>query len=223
MVDKPVGISSFEIIRQLRNKLGIKKIGHAGTLDPLASGLLIVLIGGVTKQQARFMKLDKVYEAEITLGAVSTTDDAEGDIQVVSSQETVDRRPTQSEVEKVLKSFVGEIKQLPPRFSALKIKGQRAYKLARAGQAVNLSPRTVRIHSLKLVTYDWPKLRIVTLVSSGTYIRSLARDIGAKLGTGAYLSGLRRTAIGDYKIDSAIKLDKSTRPQIEAAIQLSKN
>ncbi len=201
LIDKPVGISSFDCVRELRRVTGERKIGHAGTLDPLASGLMIMLFGAATKRAAEFSKLDKTYVAEITLGETSTTDDNEGEKTAVSTAQ-----PTKKEIEQALYSFVGRITQTPPQFSAIKVGGRRAYKSARAGQDVTIEPREVTIHSAKLLGYIYPKVRFVVRVSSGTYIRSLARDLGEKLSAGAYLSGLVRTSIGDIKLESAAAL-----------------
>lgn len=212
LVDKPVGISSFGVVAKVRgiwrNELreqgvSIKKakIGHTGTLDPMASGLMILVLGSYTKRAQEFSKLDKVYEAELTLGSNSTTDDLEGELAAVS-----DRQPTADEVKQVAVSLVGEIEQVPPIYSAIKIDGQRAYKLARKGHEVAMQPRQVTIFSIDNLEYDYPRLRFTVHVSSGTYIRSLARDIGKKLNTGAYLSALRRTKVGEFELDSSLKL-----------------
>lgn len=195
LVDKPVGISSFGVVAQVRRRLsqsaGRKvKVGHTGTLDPMATGLLILVIGSYTKRAGEFSKLDKVYEAELTLGATSTTGDREGEISPKSSQ-----RPAKDEIMKVLSRFTGEIKQVPPAYSAVKVAGQRAYKLARAGKQVQIEPRAVQIYSINNVKYSYPQLSFSVHVSSGTYIRSLAEDIGRDLGTGAYLSALRRPGL----------------------------
>lgn len=206
LVDKPSGITSFDVIRQLRRKTGIKKVGHAGTLDPLASGLMILLIGRATKQADRFLKLDKSYRATIQLGATSDTGDAEGSITKVD-----DRQPEIMEVKKVLAGFKGEITQIPPQYSAIKIGGVAAYKRARQGESVNMPSRQVTIHSLDLDEYSYPSLMITTSVSSGTYIRTLAEDIGVKLGTGGHITALRRLTIGEYGIDQALSLKELDR------------
>lgn len=177
------------------------KVGHAGTLDPFATGLLIILIGNATKKAGEFLKLDKVYEAEIILGKTSTTGDPEGDLTTTDLPPETSWR--QTEVEEVLGRFVGEIRQRPPIFSAIKINGQRAYKLARDGKEVEIPERTVTIHSLELLEYSYPSLKIRTHVGSGTYIRSLAVDIGEALGTGAYCKELRRTKIADWSVSEA--------------------
>jgi tRNA pseudouridine55 synthase len=215
LVDKPTGWTSHDVVAKIRNILkkeaGHKvKVGHTGTLDPFATGLLIIVVGSYTKRAAEFSKLDKTYEAELILGSTSTTGDPEGEISKKSEDE-----PTEVEVKKILKSFVGEIEQVPHAFSAMKVNGQRAYKLARAGKEVTLESRKVTIYSIENVEYSYPKLKFTTKVSSGTYIRSLAEDIGEKLGTGAYLSALRRTKVGDWKVEGSqlvpdIVIDKLT-------------
>lgn len=178
------------------------KVGHTGTLDPFATGLMILVVGKECKNAGSYSKLDKVYEASIFLGATSSTGDPEGDMTVVS-----DRQPTREEVDSVCRQFVGEITQTPPIFSAIKINGQRAYKLARAGEEVEIPSRQVAIHSLEIISYEYPCLKIRTHVSSGTYIRSLAADIGQALGVGAYVSELRRTKIADYDVTDAEKIE----------------
>lgn len=201
LIDKPVGITSFDVIRRLRRQIGLRKIGHAGTLDPLASGLMLMLIGTATKQASHLIKLDKYYLAELTLGVVSSTGDAEGDKTTVSAN-----RPTEAQLGAVLNRFTGEITQTPPIYSAIKVAGREAYKYARAGQAVELPSRQVTVSELALIDYDYPRVALGAAVSSGTYIRSLANDIGGVLGTGAYLSSLRRTVVGPYRLDEARSL-----------------
>ncbi len=214
LVDKPKGWTSFDIVGKIRSQLrhitGQKvKVGHAGTLDPLASGLLIVLIGGATKRQDSFMKLDKVYEVEAILGQTSTTADEEGDKTQVSS-----KKPSKSALQAALEAFVGDIQQVPPIYSAIKVNGQRAYKLARSGQEVTLNPRAVTIYSLELTSYDYPQVAFTAKVSSGTYIRSLVSDLGKALGTGAYMSNLRRTQIGDYQLKDAVNIENIDLDQL---------
>ena len=205
IVDKPLGITSFDVIRRLRQITGVRKIGHTGTLDPLATGVMILLFGDATKQAATYSKLDKSYNAEVTLGATSSTGDAEGEKTEVGSQ-----RPEVREIEAVIKSFVGQITQTPPVHSAIKIDGQEAYKRARRGETVEMPSRMVTIHSLKLVDYTYPTIKLTADVSSGTYIRTLAEDIGEKLGTGAYLSQLRRTKVGEFGLDRAMRIESDT-------------
>ncbi len=211
LVDKPEGLSSFDIIRRLRQTTGFKKIGHAGTLDPLATGLMLMLFGPTCKKASEFSGLDKTYVAEITLGANSTTGDREGEKVVVS-----DAQPTREQIESVVKQFIGQITQTPSQYSAIKINGTEAYKLARAGKTVDMPSRQVVVHSITIDNYDYPIIQVTANVSSGTYIRSLAEDIGAVLGAGAYLSALRRTTIGAFDLDQAHQLDQVTRQTIEA-------
>ena len=215
LIDKPKGWTSFDVVAKIRGQLkretGLKKpkVGHTGTLDPLATGLLIIVTGSYCKRASEFSKLDKVYEAELILGQTSSTDDDEGE-----KFKKSDHQPSLEEVQTVLNTFVGEQMQLPPAFSAIKIDGKRAYKLAREGKEVIIEPRPVKIYELHGVTYDYPKVSLTVNVSSGTYIRSLARDIGEKLGTGAFLSGLRRTSVGDYKIKDAIAIEAFSSAKI---------
>lgn len=207
LIDKPADMSSFGVVARVRRKLrdreGKKvKVGHTGTLDPFATGLLILLAGHATKQSNDFLKKDKEYEATVYLGKTSTTGDIEGEITDVS-----DKIPTLDEVKAACEKFVGEINQTIPIFSAVKINGERAYKLARKGKEVEMPTRKVTIYSLEIIDYTYPELKIRTHVSSGTYIRTLGEDIGKELGTGAYLTALRRTKIADYSVNDALKLD----------------
>ena len=226
LVDKPAGISSFGAVAKVRKKLrdefGKKvKVGHTGTLDPFATGLLILLSGKMTKKSNEFLKLDKEYVAELKLGYTSTTGDPEGEIQEYFSlgdrrgccraiaaepreDGREDRDPKQNILESTLRSFIGKITQTPPKFSAIKINGERAYKLARAGKDFTVPSREVTIYNIEVLEYNYPMLKIRCEVSSGTYIRTLAEDIGKKLGTGAYLTSLRRTKIGNYDVKDAI-------------------
>lgn len=199
-VDKPSGMSSFGAVARVRRILSQQeghkiKVGHTGTLDPFATGLLILLAGKATKKAPELTKKDKVYEATIRLGETSTTGDPEGEIAKTNA-----KLPTSGEIKKVLEQFTGKIEQRPPAFSAIKINGQRAYKLARAGKDFEVPTRTVEIYELEMLSYNEPELKIRTHVSSGTYIRALAEDIGKALGCGAYCSELRRTKIADYDI-----------------------
>ncbi len=204
LVDKPAGISSFgavaKVRRQLTEKFGHKvKVGHTGTLDPFATGLLILLSGKMTKKSNEFLKLDKVYEATLKLGYISTTGDPEGEISKVN-----DAIPDTSQIQKTLQSFIGKTKQTPPKFSAIKINGERAYKLARKDIDFKIPSREIEIFSIEILNYRYPELAIRCHVSSGTYIRTLAEDIGKKLDTGAYLTALRRTKISSYDVKDAI-------------------
>ena len=237
LIDKPAGMTSFGVVARLRRVLSAQagkkvKVGHTGTLDPFATGLMIIVTGKACKDAMRYTKLDKVYEAAIRLGQTSTTGDPEGEISAYDgtiggagevSSKTAARRtkestqtsdysakrlaaPPLTQVQAVLAQFTGEIKQRPPIFSAIKVNGQRAYKLARDGKEVEIPKRTVQIYALDLLSYNYPELVIRAHVSSGTYIRSLAVDIGAALGTGAYCRQLRRTRIADYDVAAAQQL-----------------
>lgn len=207
LIDKPAGLSSFGVVARVRRRLSMEagkkvKVGHTGTLDPFATGLLILLANKATKLSNQFLKLDKWYEATICLGKTSTTGDPEGEI----TDQHVEAIPTAEEVKTVVSKFVGKITQTVPVFSAVKINGQRAYQLARRGEAVSMPTRQIEIYAIEILSYNYPELVIRTHVSSGTYIRTLGEDIGKALGVGAYLTALRRTQIGDYQIKNAVKL-----------------
>ena len=210
LVDKPTGISSFGVVARVRRYLtkqaGRKiKVGHCGTLDPFATGLLILVSGKNTKRAGEFSGLDKEYEATIYLGARSSTGDPEGEIEQVS-----DRQPSLSEIKKVISEFVGKVTQTPPVFSAIKINGRRAYQLARQGREIDMPSRQVTIYDINIESYIYPYLIIKTKVSSGTYIRSLAQDIGEALGVGAYTTQLRRLSVGEYSVSEAKSLENFT-------------
>jgi tRNA pseudouridine55 synthase len=203
LVDKPAGMTSFGVVARVRRVLSQQagkkaKVGHTGTLDPFATGLMILVVGKECKNAERYSKLDKTYEATFILGQTSSTGDPEGEVTNIS-----DRRPAREEIEKTLAAFTGNIEQRPPAFSAIKINGQRAYKLARKGEEVEIPKRLVTIHSLELLAYSYPELTVRAYVSSGTYIRSLAEDIGAALQTGAYCTRLRRMSIDGWDIKEA--------------------
>jgi tRNA pseudouridine55 synthase len=213
LVDKPQGWTSFDVVAKIRGQIRAEyrargekptkrqqKVGHAGTLDPFATGLLVVLLGDATKKADEFLKLDKVYEATIRLGQTSTTGDPEGELTDVSSLE-----PSLADIEQVIAKFIGKITQTPPKFSAIKVNGQRAYKLAHKGLDVEIPSRQVVIYSIEILESTYPELRIRTHVGSGTYIRTLAEDIGNELHTGAYCSQLRRTRVGRWSIDDIVK------------------
>lgn len=201
---KPSGPSSHDIVAKIRKITGIKKVGHAGTLDPFAEGLLIVLIGSATKLQFKFMNMDKTYVATLKLGAISDTYDKTGRIKKTKGTKGITKRKLKG----VLRDFIGEIKQTPPAYSAIKIKGKKAYELARRGEKVRLKSRKVKIYNIKVLDYKYPRLKIEVRCGKGTYIRSLANDIGQKLSTGAYLEKLIRAEIGDFNIKNSVKLDK---------------
>jgi len=232
LFDKPAGISSFGVVAKVRHELtkraGHKvKVGHTGTLDPFATGLMILLSGKATKRSNEFLKKDKVYEATICLGKVSSTGDPEGEITPYDQLGTDDSgddgfgdtfsafndavfmsRPSYDEVEAAVERFVGIINQKVPQYSAVKIDGQRAYKLARAGKDFETPTRQVTIYDIKILSYEWPELKIRCHVSSGTYIRTLGEDIGEKLGVGGYLTQLRRIKIDKYDVRDAMTLEE---------------
>jgi tRNA pseudouridine55 synthase len=279
LIDKPTGWTSHDVVAKIRGILAAElrrknnelrdshnsrfithnsprtRVGHTGTLDPAASGLLVLVLGKYTKRAGEFSKLDKIYETEVVLGKTSTTGDSEGEItpfvphhppawqsqasddapgtlrrpnlrssvnvssntppsgarSVLASHSSTNgfsvHVPSEEEVKQVLSTFMGEIQQTPPAFSAIKVNGQRAYKLARAGKEVKLEPRKVTIYEISGIKYKYPKLSFTATVSSGTYIRSLAEDIGAKLDTGAYMSALRRTQVGQFDIKDVQSLE----------------
>ena len=221
LIDKPTNITSFGVVARIRRVISDLnrerslaqgqslaqipkriKVGHAGTLDPFASGLLIVLVGKATKCANSLLKLDKTYEATICLGQRSTTGDPEGEITATPQVAP----PTPEEVMRVCAGFTGVIKQRVPQFSAVKIKGRRAYELARKGIEIEMPTREVEIYELKVLDYRWPELKIRCKVSSGTYIRALGEDVGEDLGVGGYLTTLRRTEVGEYNIAQAYSL-----------------
>ena len=205
LIDKPAGLSSFGVVARVRSRLKAEfghkvKVGHTGTLDPFATGLLILLSGKMTKRSNDFLKLDKIYEATLRLGYTFTTGDPEGEITPSNPREYY---PSLGEITSVISNFIGRTTQTPPRYSAIKINGQRAYKLARKNQDFEIPSRTIEIYSIEIQDYLYPELKIKVHCSSGTYIRTLAEDIGKALGTGAYCTALRRTKIGDFDIKDA--------------------
>ncbi|MFH1426100.1 MAG: tRNA pseudouridine(55) synthase TruB [Candidatus Kerfeldbacteria bacterium] len=211
LIDKPKGMTSHDVVNIIRRQEDERRVGHAGTLDPLATGLLIVLVGrDATKRQSEFMGLPKVYEADLTFGSVSDTYDAEGPITPSATAEQL-AQLDESTIQGVLQQFIGQIKQQPPKHSAIKIGGRPMYKKARAGtlQQEDVPERTVQIDSIEILSFSSaangkpPTAQLRVRCQKGTYIRSLAHDIGQALGTGAYLSELRRTAIGEYSVDDA--------------------
>lgn len=219
LVDKPFRLSSTSIVRVVKRRIangligtgggGVRaKVGHAGTLDPLASGLLILLVGKTTKMCDALMADEKDYTAEIDLSVLSPTDDLEA----ATTPVPVERIPTRDEINAVALTFIGAIEQTPPAHSAIKIGGKPAYKLARKGKDPGLKPRPVFIRSLEVLSYEWPLVRLQITCGKGTYIRSLARDFGKALGIGGCLTALRRTRIGDFHVDNAWKLDDVPDP-----------
>lgn len=208
-LDKPYGWTSFDVVKRIRGKLnyrlGIKKlkVGHAGTLDPLATGVLIVCTGKMTKQIDELQAHVKEYVAEVTLGATTPSFDLETPIDATYPTEHI----TRELVEQVLQSqFVGSIKQVPPSYSACKVDGHRAYKMARKGQEVEIKAKELVIDEIELLSCELPKIEIRVVCSKGTYIRALARDIGQALGSGAHLTALRRTRVGNVRVDDCLQV-----------------
>lgn len=206
LINKPLEWTSFDVVNKLRGKLKIKKIGHAGTLDPLATGLLIICTGKMTKQIESFMGLEKEYTGTFVVGQTTPSHDLETEL-----SEKKDISGIRAEdVAAVIKSFTGLISQVPPVHSAIKVGGKRAYKFARKGKEVQLTPREIEIREFEITDLDLPKIQFRVVCTKGTYIRSLARDIGEALGVGAYLSQLCRTRIGEYKLENALTIDEVT-------------
>lgn len=210
LINKPPGPTSHDIVDLVRKLTGEKRVGHAGTLDPFAEGLLIVLVGRqATRRQSEFLTLPKVYKATIRLGATTDTYDRTGTI----TNLYYGLWPSEKKIKAVVESFRGSFLQTPPAYSAVKIKGRKAYQLARQGKEVKLKSRQVTIYEIEMLNYKPPLITILIKVSAGTYIRSLAADIGEKLGTGAFLEKLVRTRIGDFKLKDALlvrRLDLKT-------------
>jgi len=205
VVDKPLGWTSADVCRFIRSRTGGAKVGHAGTLDPLATGVLVVCLGTETKRIDEIMAGRKRYSALVDLAHFSTTDDAEGE----RTEVPVAAPPTLERVRQACAGFVGSISQRPPAFSAIKVGGERSYRLARKGAAEELPARTVEIDSILVTAYDWPRLELEVVCGKGTYIRSLARDLGHDLATGGMLEGLRRTAVGPFTLQDAVSPDEA--------------
>lgn len=204
IIDKPSGVTSFDVVQKIRHKFRIKRVGHCGTLDPLATGLLVVLLGKDTKLFSKFSAFDKVYKATLELGVSTSTGDCHGE--VVNRCEV--NNITIPEIKNVFESFMGEIIQVPPMFSALKYHGKKLYELARQGIEVPRNNRLVKIYDLKIYDFHLPCVDFYVHCSKGTYIRTLAQDIGIKLGCGACIIKIRRTSLGPFSINEAITLDR---------------
>ncbi len=202
VVDKPVGLTSHDVVQIIRRGTGIRRAGHTGTLDPRASGVLVVLIGPAVRLSEYVSASDKRYQATIHLGSSTDTYDSEG--RVTSSASLVN--VSEDKFEDILQQFVGEIEQVPPPYSAVKVQGRKAYEIAREGEEVSLEPRTIQVYSLDLLEWDPPEVVIDVFCSSGTYVRSLANDLGNALGVGAHLVGLRRTKSGRFTLRDAVTL-----------------
>lgn len=214
VIDKPLGLSSMQVCAIVRGKLKAGgapkrvKVGHGGTLDPLASGVLVVLMGKATKRCDQVMVGVKEYETTIDLSRLSSTDDLEGEMEEVP----VATVPTIEDVRSACVKWTGDMMQAPPAYSAIKVNGQRAYALARRGEQVELEARPIRIVEIEVLSYEWPMLVIRVVCGKGTYIRSLGRDIGAEMGVGGVLTALRRTRVGRFSIDDALTLEQLPDP-----------
>jgi len=204
LVDKPTDHTSHDVIARLRGILKMRRIGHAGTLDPMATGVLVVLLGKATKASQYLMSLDKEYSGTITLGSVTNTQDAEGEV--------LETRPvpplSEEDVKTFMKGFVGDQYQLPPMFSAIKIDGVPLYKQARKGEEVEREPRFIRVSSFELTRFASPEIDFVLRCTKGTYVRTVAHDLGQKIGCGAHLSALRRTATGKFTAEQCLTLEQ---------------
>ena len=201
LVDKPTGPTSHKVVSIVRRETGVRKVGHAGTLDPRASGVLILCMGSATRLSEYLSTASKRYEAVIRFGASTKTYDAEGDAVRITGAV-----PTEEDIKEILPEFTGKIEQVPPPYSAIKIKGKKAYELARAGKEFDLAARDVTIYQMALLEYRPPDLVLEIECSAGTYIRSLAHDLGEQLGTGAHLANLRRTKVGHFTIEDCVSL-----------------
>jgi len=207
LIDKPVGLTSHDVVDYIRRRYILKKVGHGGTLDPLASGLLIIMLNRATKLSQKIIALDKEYIAEMTLGFSTTTGDLGGQV-VEKAKDDGYLKLAKYQIEQVFQKFVGEIEQIPPMYSAVKYKGVRLYKLARKGIEVPRDPRRVKVYNLVIEDIDLPRVKFKIRCSRGLYIRQLCIDIGRELGYPAHLSQMVRTTIGKFSLDSAHKLDK---------------
>jgi tRNA pseudouridine55 synthase len=202
VVDKPIGLTSHDVVQIIRRGTGIRRAGHTGTLDPRASGVLVVLIGPAVRLSEYVSASDKRYQATIHLGSATDTYDAEGVVTRSASVEDI----SEEKFMEILETFVGEIEQVPPPYSAVKVKGRKAYEMARQGEEVDLEPRTIQVYSLDVLEWAPPEVVIDVYCSSGTYVRSLAHDLGKSLGTGAHLIGLRRTKSGRFTLRDAVPM-----------------
>ncbi len=220
LIDKPLNWTSFDVVRKIRNTIRIKKVGHAGTLDPLASGLLIVCTGKFTKKINEYMGMEKEYTGTFTLGATTPTYDLESEPEDIKNISTL----TAEQLQQATLPFTGTIQQVPPIHSAIKQNGRPVYLMARQGIDVKLEPRTITIKSFEITAIEWPLVHFKVVCSTGTYIRSLAHDYGQQLGCGAYLSSLRRTRIGVFEAANAFSMENFVKEAMEdgqeAAAQL---
>jgi len=211
LVNKPAGFTSHDIVNLVRKKFGFRKVGHAGTLDPMATGLLVILIGGYTKRSQDFSRFDKEYRATLRLGISTDTGDAEG--RVLAEK---DPGPLSAgEIDRAMEAFRGRLFQLPPMYSAKKVRGKKLYNLARKGAVIDRKPAEIFIKELRVLDFSPPNVTIYVACSKGTYIRQLAHDMGVALGCGAHLAGLHRTRVGPYRVKEAVSFDRLFRRDTE--------
>ncbi len=203
LIDKPLKWTSFDVVKKIKGTYQLKKVGHAGTLDPLATGLLIICSGKMTKQIESYMGLEKEYNGTMVIGKTTPSIDLETAFDSENSWQHI----TPGVCHEIAGNFIGEIMQVPPIYSAIKIDGKRAYEYARKGNKAKIHPRLVFIDTFEFLKINLPKIEFRVICSKGTYIRSLVSDFGKKLNTGAYLSDLRRTRIGEYNVNDAMKID----------------
>tara|TARA_B110000037_G_scaffold187068_1_gene217426 strand:+ start:379 stop:1101 length:723 start_codon:yes stop_codon:yes gene_type:complete len=203
LIDKPSGMTSHDVVDKVRRKLKMKRIGHAGTLDPAATGLLIILVGKATKLSQYLMSLGKVYSGTIKLGETTNTQDADGEVMMTRPVPELD----EAKVKEFLDSFIGDQYQIPPMFSAIKINGQPLYKMARQGKEVEREPRFIRVSSYELTRFEAPEVDFVMKCTKGTYVRTLAHDLGEKIGCGGHLCALRRDASDQFDVKNAVTLE----------------
>ncbi|MCA9405977.1 MAG: tRNA pseudouridine(55) synthase TruB [Candidatus Omnitrophica bacterium] len=212
VINKPDGMTSHDVVAKMRKKFNIKKVGHAGTLDPLATGVLVILLGKATKLFDEFIAFDKAYRATMILGTITDTADTEGTI--------VKQRPyhdvSKKDLEKVFPDFTGDLEQIPPMYSAVKHKGKKLYELARQGITVEREPRPVTIHQLKILNVNFPEVEFYMECSKGTYVRQLAVDIGERLGCGACISQIERVKVGHYNIKEAVNIEDVNESHIQS-------
>jgi tRNA pseudouridine55 synthase len=213
LIDKPKGWSSFKVVRKIRGTVKVKKVGHAGTLDPMATGLLILCTGKKTKEISLYQDLPKTYEGIITLGKTTPSMDDETEVTEEKSIDGISK----AGILKAKEKFIGRIKQIPPMYSALKVNGKPLYKIAREGKQIERQPREIEIYEFSINNIELPEIRFKIICSRGTYIRTIANDLGQELGCGGILSELRRTAIGDYSVEDALNPEEFIQMMSETA------
>jgi tRNA pseudouridine55 synthase len=215
-IHKPIGITSHDVVYRVRRITGVKRVGHGGTLDPLASGVLVVAVGReYTKQLDQFVKGKKEYLAKICLGFHTTTDDSEGE----KTEIIIEQIPDSKTVKGAVKSFIGDLQQTPPNYSSIKLSGVPAHRRMRRRENIQMKPRPVKIYSIETISYQYPTLELKVTTGPGVYIRALARDIGATLGTGGYLEGLVRTKVADFTLENALSLEEFEKQYTETSPQ----